>query len=61
MTNLVDQYLKKVAKETDDTELKRGIDDRLGLDIPDMFKPKSSFKDANKRMKEIEDDRNDKA
>ncbi len=64
MTDLVKQYLKKVARDTDDEELRDGINsmsDELDDDeIPSELKSKSSFKEANKRMKEIEDGRDNK-
>lgn len=63
MSNLVDKYMKKVAKETEDPELRDSINDmfdRLDSDAPFVTRPKSSFKEANKRMKEIEDGRRDK-
>ena len=52
----VDKYLQKVADETEDSELRDGIKDMLeDDDLPFVTKPKSSFKDANRRMKDIED------
>jgi len=57
MTNLVDMYLKKVVKDTNDTDLRDGI---IGMgeddNIPSITKPRSSFKETNKRMKKIEDE-----
>jgi hypothetical protein len=56
MSKLVDQYMKKLAK--DDEEIANVInhlpDTVLDDDIPDTLKSKSSFKAVNKRMKEIE-------
>lgn len=58
MADLINQYIKKVQKETDDPEMKSGIQavfDDMNTEIPGLTKPKSSFKAANRRMKSIED------
>lgn len=63
MNDLVDKYMKKVAKDTDDPKLRDGIKDvfdSLESEELPFMRPKSSFKEANKRMKEIEDERNNK-
>lgn len=53
MRDLTKLYLKKVRKESDNPEIKDAIDYMLD-DIPVHLRPKSSFKDANKKMSEIE-------
>ena len=56
MSNLIDQYIKKISsgdKETSDL-LDSVLDVLDDEEIPFSLKPKSSFKDVNKRMEEIE-------
>lgn len=59
MRDLTKLYLKKVKKETNDPEIKDAISDMLGdyTDLPSFMRPKSSFREANKKMSEIENGR----